>query len=240
VLALLGAFVAGVLTTLSPCHLALLPVILGGAVSGSTRRALVVVASLGVSVVAFTLLLKVSTALLDIPESAWRYLSGGILVGLGIVTVFPGLWDRLSMRLSLESRAAAGLSSARGREGVWGQVLTGAALGPVFSSCSPFYAYVIVTVLPAEVGRGLVLLAAYVVGMCGMVLLVVLLGRRLIDRMGWATNPEGWFRRGVGLVFVAVGVMIITGLDKSVMAWFIQTFPDGPWTVDSGFIPAQS
>ena len=30
-----------------------------------------------------------------------------------------------------------------------GEILTGAALGPVFTSCSPLYGYVIVTVLPA-------------------------------------------------------------------------------------------
>ena len=109
-LELLGAFVAGVLTTLAPCVLPLLPVIVGGSVVGvagdgpdpvaasrggatavrartrwltDLRRPLVITASLGVSIVAFTLLLRASTSLIGIPPEIWSYLSGGILILLG-------------------------------------------------------------------------------------------------------------------------------------------------------------
>jgi len=80
----------------------------------------------------------------------WSALAGGLLIGLGLVSLLPRLWDRLSMRLGLGARTQQGLATARSREGVTGAALTGAALGPVFTSCSPLYAYVIVTVLPAE------------------------------------------------------------------------------------------
>ena len=90
-----------------------------------------------------------------------------LLILLGVVSLFPGLWERLSASLSLQARTTTGLADARQRSGFTRQILTGAALGPVFSSCSPLYAYVVVTVLPAEFGYGLLLLAAYVVGLCG-------------------------------------------------------------------------
>ena len=69
---ILGALVAGVLTTLAPCVLPLLPVIVGGSVVGvpgasrDVRRALVITAGLVGSVLAFTLLLRASTVLLGI------------------------------------------------------------------------------------------------------------------------------------------------------------------------------
>ena len=52
------AFIAGVLTVLAPCVLPLLPVIVGGSVSGGVNRAraYTVALSLGVSVILFTLL----------------------------------------------------------------------------------------------------------------------------------------------------------------------------------------
>lgn len=239
-LALAGAFIAGVLTTLAPCVLPMLPVIVGGSIAGQgsdRRRAYVIAASLGVSVVLFTLALKASTVLIEIPPQAWAYVSGGLLIALGLVSLFPGVWDRASAALSLQARTTGGLSQARRRNGFAGQVLIGAALGPVFSSCSPLYAYVVVTVLPAEFGYGILLLAAYVLGLCGTLLVISLLGQRFVQRMGWAADPHGWFRRGLGVVFVLVGLFVLTGADKDVQAWIIENSPIRPWELDSGFIP---
>lgn len=241
-LALLGAFTAGVLTTLAPCVLPMLPVIVGGSLAGpgtDRKRAYVIAASLGVSVVVFTLALKATTALIDIPPSAWSYLSGSLLILLGVVSLFPGIWERISAQLSLQARTTSGLAEARRRSGFGGQVLTGAALGPVFSSCSPLYAYVVVTVLPAELGYGLLLLTAYVVGLSGTLLVISLLGQRFVRRMGWAADPHGWFRRTIGVIFIVVGVFIFTGADKDLQAWIIQNSPVRPWELDSGFIPDQ-
>ena len=85
---LIISFLAGVLTALAPCILPLLPVIVGGSLeaagdSGSRRRMYTIVASLGASVVLFTLLLKASTALIGIPPYVWTWLSGSIVGFLG-------------------------------------------------------------------------------------------------------------------------------------------------------------
>lgn len=245
-LALLGAVVAGALTTLAPCVLPLLPVIVGGSVvpqgAGSGRRsphrrALVITAALGASIAVFTLLLKATTTFLAIPPHTWALLSGGILIGLGVVGALPDLWERISARLDLQSRTGSRLARARGRSGVTGEVLTGAALGPVFSSCSPLYAYVVVTVLPAQLGYGLVLLLAYVVGLCATLLAVALAGQRVVRRLGWLADSHGWARRGLGIVFVVVGVVVATGWDRLLQAWILEHSPIAPWQLDSGFIP---
>jgi cytochrome c biogenesis protein CcdA len=262
-LALLGAFVAGVLTTLAPCVLPLLPVIVGGSVvgvagdagseraagSGTTltrrrtavalRRPLVITASLGASIVAFTLLLRASTSLLGVPPETWSYLSGGILILLGLAALFPAAWDHVSARSGLQSRSATRLSKANQRRGLTGEILTGAALGPVFTSCSPMYAYVVVTVIPAERVRGIVLLLAYVVGLCATLLAVALLGQRFVRRAGWVADPHGWFRRGLGVVFIVVGLLVATGLDRDFQAWVLENSPVAPWELDSGFIPQE-
>ncbi|MCB0917309.1 MAG: cytochrome C biogenesis protein [Actinobacteria bacterium] len=262
-IALLGAFVAGVLTTLAPCVLPLLPVIVGGSVAAvrpqadapsaparsaialdvkrrtreARQGALVIALSLGVSIIAFTLALKASTALIGVPPQVWEWLSGVLLICLGLVSLFPQLWEWVSMRLQLQSRTAAGLGAARRQRGYIGQVLTGAALGPVFTSCSPLYGYVIVTVLPADVSFGLLLLLAYVAGLCGTLLLISLLGQRAVRGARWASDPGGWFRRGLGAVFVAIGVLVLTGWMKDIETWVLINSPIQPWNLDQGFIP---
>ncbi|MBK8469320.1 MAG: cytochrome c biogenesis protein CcdA [Candidatus Phosphoribacter sp.] len=249
-LAVLGALLAGALTTLAPCVLPLLPVIVGGAATegvgesgrlnwvGRHRRALVITGSLGLSITLFTLALKASTALLLIPTQTWSILSGMILVLLGVVGAFPDLWESVSARLSLQGRSDARLRAARARGGATGDVLTGAALGPVFSSCSPLYAYVVVTVLPARFGYGMVLLAAYVLGLCATLLAIALAGRSLVARLGWAADSHGRFRRILGAVFIVVGVGVALGWDRDLQAWILEHSPIAPWELDSGFIPA--
>ncbi len=240
-LLLTGAFIAGVLTTLAPCVLPLLPVIVGGSIghsgSKSVNRALLISGSLGLSVILFTLLLKATTYFIDIPNSFWQWVSGLILICLGLFAAKPLLWERVSMKLSLQSRSTPLLSKARARQGKLGAVLTGAALGPVFSSCSPLYAYVIVTVLPASFAEGMALLFAYSLGLCGTLLAVALIGQRLIKSAGWAVDPEGVFRRGLGWIFIIVGVVIIAGWDKDLQTWILENSPIRPWEIDSNFIP---
>jgi cytochrome c biogenesis protein CcdA len=267
VLLLLGAVAAGALTTLAPCVLPLLPVIVGRtAVPARTapistrpiatrpiatrpittrpmatglpaNRPLVVTAALACSVILFTLLLKATTALIGVPREVWQVASGGLLILIGITQVRPGLWDALSIRLGLGSRAGTRLAVARERGGLLGDVLTGAALGPVFSSCSPLYGYVVVTALPAEPAVGLLLLLGYVLGLSATLLAIAQLGRRAVQRLRWAADPEGWFRRGLGLLLVAVGLVILTGGDHALQTWVLEHSPIRPWELDSGFVP---
>lgn len=259
-LALLGAVVAGMLTTLAPCVLPLLPVIVGGSLasqpagaltpvggssvalaapsrSPSLRGPLIITASLGASIIVFTLLLKVTTALIGVPPTVWEWVSGFLLIALGAVSLFPNLWEQISMRLSLQARTTARLDAARNTNGTTGQVLTGAALGPVFTSCSPLYGYVIVTVLPASPAYGMLLLLAYVAGLCGTLLVISLAGRRAIAGARWAADPEGWFRRGLGLIFILIGVLVLTGWLKDLETWLIVNSPIKPWNLDQGFVP---
>ncbi len=267
---LIGAVLAGMLTTLAPCVLPLLPVIVGGSVAGvlgddtparsggsggavavrerattkpsvlrssALRRALIITGSLGASIFLFTMALKASTALIGIPAEVWQWVSGGLLIALGLVGLFPSLWEGISTKLSLQSRTSQRLGAARNRDGVAGQVLTGAALGPVFTSCSPLYGYVIVTVLPAEPVRGVVLLVAYVFGLCATLLVIALAGQKVVRRFGWAADAHGWFRRGLGLVFIFVGVLVATGWMQELETWLIANSPIALWNLDSEFIP---
>jgi cytochrome c biogenesis protein CcdA len=239
----LGAFIAGVLTTLAPCVLPLLPVIVGGSLgkpsAETRRRAYLIAASLGASVIVFTLILRATTALIDIPQMTWQLISGAILIALGTVSIFPRLWDAISTKLSLQRRSDKRLVAARERGGALGAILTGAALGPVFSSCSPLYIYVLVTVLPASFGEGMLLLVAYTIGLCGTLLVIALLGQKAVGKARWIANPEGNFKRVLGIIFVLVGVAVILGLDKDLQFWILENSPIRLWELDKGFIPGR-
>jgi len=91
------SFVAGILTILAPCVLPVLPVILAGSLGEKKWwYPYLVTFSLAISVVLFTVLLRVSTLFIDVPSSFWGYFSGGILTILGLAYIFPYIWVRIA------------------------------------------------------------------------------------------------------------------------------------------------
>ncbi len=212
---LIGAFIAGVLTVLAPCVLPLLPVIIGGSVSGDTkdkRRPLIIAASLAVSLIVFTLLLKVTTLFINIPPNAITYFSGGLIIAIGLATLFPSVYTRLTARLGFEHRAQKLLGTGtKNRNHIIGPIITGAALGPVFSSCSPIYGYILATVLPVHFAQAMAYIVSYVVGLALIMLVIGYYGQRFTSKLKFASNPKGLFQRGLAVVFIVVGVLIATG-----------------------------
>ena len=222
---LLISFIAGVLTVLAPCVLPLLPVIIGGSISDGSnkRKSYGIIGSLIVSIVFFTLILKWSTALISIPPQVWQYISGGILILVALTMIFPGLWESLPFveKLGIGSNKVLGVGYKK--NSFWGDVIIGAALGPVFSSCSPTYFVILATVLPQSFAKGFIDLLAYAVGL-GLVLLVIsLLGQRLTEKLGAVTDPRGWLKRGVGILFLLVGILVMTGIDTKIQTAVINS-----------------
>lgn len=219
------AFLAGVLTILAPCVLPMLPIILGGAAGKDTNKKSVwiITLSLGASVFAFTLLLKVSTLFIDIPQSFWNWFTAIILMFLGVWFLFPHAWEKLSFKLGLGNKTQQLLANSQNKKGVTRDVLMGAALGPVFSSCSPTYFFIIATVLPQSFGVGIIYLLAYIAGLVLMLTAVALLGQKIIGKLKWATDANGWFKRGLGVVFIFVGISIGFGYEKKFEAALLDT-----------------
>ena len=222
---LFASFIAGILTILAPCVLPVIPVIVGGAASSVKRnvlRPLVIVASLGVSVLLFTLLLKASTVLLGVPQSVWQFISSIIVIGLGLSYVFPSLWEKLSLSSGTALGSQQLLSGANRKEGMFGAILTGAALGPVFTSCSPTYLFIVAAILPATFWLGTLYLFAYVAGLCLVLLAAAVLGSKLVKGLGWSVNPHGTFRLVVGVLMITVGLLILVGGDKAFQTFVID------------------
>jgi cytochrome c biogenesis protein CcdA/thiol-disulfide isomerase/thioredoxin len=217
-----SAFFAGIITVFAPCVFALLPVIVGGSMSGDVhdkRRPFIISISLAISLIVFTLLLKVTTLFINISPAAITATSGVIIVLLGMALLFPNLYDKIIIALNLQARSQRLLSKGGKHSAIIGAIITGAALGPVFSSCSPVYGYILATVLPVNFAVAMTYIIAYVVGLSAMLLLVGFLGQKFVRKLKWASNPRGWFTRIVSVLFIIVGLMIITGYDKK-----FQTF----------------
>lgn len=225
---LIIAFFAGILTVLSPCVLPLLPVIVGGSLAGGTsrKRALTVTISLGVSVFIFTFLLKVSTAFIMVPPSFWNWLSGGILFFVGIFFVFPNLWDLIPGTARANRDSTALMSKGFMRQSFWGDVLVGAALGPVFTTCSPTYFVVLASVLPVSLALGVTDMLAYILGLCSFLLLIAFVGQKILDKVNIAADGHGWLKRTIGVLFIIIAILVVTDTLATVEAPLYNVFDE--------------
>jgi cytochrome c-type biogenesis protein len=224
------SFIAGVLTIAAPCILPLLPVIVGGGVLHGTstdertslKHPLIIVLSLAVSVFVFSLLLKATTLFLGIPTVVWSSISGAIVILFGVTLLFPSLWERLMIATGWQAGANRLMAKSQKSDGIAKDVLLGAALGPVFNSCSPTYALIVATVLPASLATGVVYLLAYSLGLAAILLLISLFGRVSVNRLKWLSNPSGLFKKVTGIIFIIVGIAVLFGIDKRVQTYILD------------------
>lgn len=223
------AFLAGLLTILSPCVLPLLPIVLGGAASEHRLGPAALAAGLASSFTALGLFAATIGYGLGLDGDAFRPVAALLLVGLGLVLMLPALQTRLAaaggpLGDRLERRFG-GLSTAGPR----GQFGLGLLLGAVWSPCvGPTLG---AASLLAAQGRdlGIVALTMVVFGF-GAALPLLALGlasRALL--MAWRSRmlrAGRSLKAALGLVLAVTGLAILAGFDKSLESALVAASPD--------------
>ena len=71
-------------------------------------------------------------------------------------------------------------------------------------------------------GLGIAYLSAYALGLSSILLAIAFVGQKLVRKIRWMADPRGWFKRGLGVLFVLVGLFIITGNDKRLQTYILD------------------
>jgi len=221
---LIVSFIAGMLTVFAPCILPVLPIVIGSSASARSRMTpYIVVGSLALSIILFTYVLKASTALIMVPPYVWTYLSGGIIIFFGLTLILPDIWSKIPGMARFAGSSNKIIGQGYQKKSVWGDVIIGAALGPVFSTCSPTYFVILASVLPASFFLGTMYLFAYTLGLSVILLLIALLGRSFIGKLSVFSDSKGWFKRSIGILFLLIGVAIASGYEKKLEAKILES-----------------
>lgn len=223
-LLILFAFVAGIVTILSPCILPVLPILLSTAVGGGRKRPLGVVSGFVVSFTFFTLALATLVRACGLPPSTLRTIAIGVVGAFGLIMLLPQLsilWERVTSRF-----AFAGSNNAT-REGFGGGLIIGLSLGLLWAPCvGPIMASVITLAATGTITTSIVLLTlAYSLGTAVPMLLLLYGG-------GWVTRALPFLRARTALIQrVFGGLMVLLSLamffnvDRAFQSWVLTTFP---------------
>lgn len=223
------AFVAGILSTLSPCVLPLLPLVLGTAASQHRLGPVALAAGLASSFVVIGLFVATFGYAIGIDGGALRMLAALLMIGIGIVLMVPRLQERTAVAAGPVGAWAGNHLGAVAGEGWSGQFLVGLLLGAVWSPCvGPTLGAA--SVLAAQ-GRNLaevgVTMAMFGIGAALPLLLLGLLSREAILKLrGRMLNAGSLAKSALGLVLVTVGIAVVSGADKAIEAVLVAWSPD--------------
>jgi cytochrome c biogenesis protein CcdA/thiol-disulfide isomerase/thioredoxin len=204
---LLGiAFVAGVITAVSPCVLPVLPIVLAGGATGGGRRPFAIIAGLVASFTTFTLAAAALLDALGLPQDLLRNVAIALLFVLAATLLVPRLGLLLERPFAFLTRRRSG--------DLGGGFLLGVSLGLVFVPCAgPVLATITVLAAERRVSFDAVLLTLFYALGAGLVLLAVALGGQRFSRRLRAHGET--LRRAAGVVLAASAVAIVFDLDRS-------------------------
>ncbi len=204
---LLGiAFLAGVITAISPCVLPVLPIVLAGGASGSRRRPYAIIAGLLVSFSASILVVTWVLDELGLRKDLLRDVSIGLLFVIAATLLFPQVGALLERPLARLARRPSG--------DLGGGFALGLALGLVFVPCGgPVLAYVTTNAASLDLGAKTVSLTiAYAIGASLVLLAVAIGGRAAADRL---RSRIRILRPALGVIIAVAAVLIALDLDKT-------------------------
>lgn len=218
------AFVAGIVTILSPCILPVLPIVLGSSAAGGKRRPFGIVAGFVLSFTVFTLFLTSLVKALGISPDSLRLLSVVVIFVFGVSLLLPRFQ-------ALAKRTFSGLSrfapKSTGAEGFLGGLAIGISIGLIWTPCvGPILASVIALALTGEVtGASVAITFSYSLGTAGSMLVILFGGRRLLQKVPILMRNAGSIQKGFGILMILTAIGIHWNYDRKIQSALLDAFP---------------
>jgi cytochrome c biogenesis protein CcdA len=221
-------FLAGVLSTLSPCVLPIIPILLGTAANAHPRAPLALAGGLALSYAVIGSGLAWAGSALNIDTSVFRAVGAAILGLLGMVLISGSLQQRFASATSGIGDVGHNLISRMNLDGLKGQFAIGLALGVVWSPCvgPTLGAAVVLASQGTNLPQVALLMGVFGVGAALPVVALAYAGRGALGRMRGKLMQAGKAGKTLmGVVMIALSAMILSGLDKPVETWLVDHSP---------------
>lgn len=226
------SLLAGVLSTLSPCVLPLVPILMGSAAGTHRYGPFALVGGLMLSFTLIGVGLGSLGGSIGLEQDTLRTVGGILLLLFGTVLVSSRLQDRFSAAVS-QLGVGQGMLARFNLDGLHGQFLLGLLLGVVWSPCVGPTLGVAITL--ASQGEALAQVASVMLVFslgAGLPLLALgMLSRQAMGQWRGRMLAAGQKAKKLfGFALLLIGVLVLSGADKDFERWAVNAMPG--WMVD--------
>jgi cytochrome c-type biogenesis protein len=232
------AFLAGILSILSPCVLPLVPIVLGTALS--EHRLGPVALSVGVAI-SFTIIgLFVATIgfTAGIDADVFQKAAAVLLVLIGIVLLVPALQMRVATAAGPVGTFAQEKFGGFSSQGLAGQFGVGLLLGAIWSPCTgpTLGAASLMAARSEHLWLVALVMLAYGIGAGLPMMLLGFLSRETLMRWKGSMMQAGkGLKQVMGALLLVLGVLMLAGLDKVVETKLVDASPAWLTTLTTRF-----
>jgi len=219
---------AGLLSTLSPCVLPIIPILLGSAVNAHPRTPLALAGGLAISYALIGTALVWAGSSLGLDTSIFRNVGAGILGLLGLVLMSASLQQRFAYATSGLGDAGNSLIARMQLDGLGGQFAIGLVLGVVWSPCvgPTLGAAVVLASQGSHLPQVALLMAVFGIGAALPVVALAYVSRGAMMKMrGQLMQAGKTGKMLLGAIMIVLAAMILTGADKPVESWLVDQSP---------------
>lgn len=224
----LFAFIAGVLTTLSPCVLPVLPFVTASSLNRNRFGPIALALGILVTFVGVSLAVQTTGSVLGIGPGVLRPMAGLFLSISGLLFVSQTLAEFFAGLLSTVMSRVPAVSAANHRFPLITEFINGFFLGIVWTPCSgPSLG----TALGLAGQAGQLGQAAYILFIFGIGAVIPLIvfaygARHLTQTVRKQTCAILIFKKGFGLLMMLFGLLIVTGYDRQLETLLLRVTPD--------------
>lgn len=225
---LLLSSLAGVLTTLSPCVLPILPVILLGALQQHRFGPLALAGGLVVAFTTFGALLAALGLAFNIDSDTIRQVSAWVILAFGVILLSASLQVRFATVSAPLANPFNSLLERSKPTGLGGLFALGMLLGAVWTPCSgPTLGAAIGLAANSETALNAAVIMAFFSLGATLPLLALAYGSRaqLMKRRQTMARLAHYSKPILGAVLVLLAIMILSGIDKALETLFVEHSP---------------
>ena len=222
-------YLAGLLSTLSPCVLPLVPILLATAAAAHALGPYALALGLMLSFSLVGIFLATLGASLGLDQDTFRTAAAVILIAFGIVLISPKLQERFATATSGLSAAGNGLLATLKLDGLGGQFIVGLVLGVIWSPCvgPTLGAAATLASQGSNLAQIALLMMIFALGAGTPLVAFGSISRAAAFRMrGHMLQAGGLGKSILGGLIVFLGIAILTGFDKTFEAWAVRISPN--------------
>jgi cytochrome c biogenesis protein CcdA len=230
---ILFAFLAGILSILSPCVLPLLPIILGTAVGEHRLGPAALAGGLAISFVAIGLFIATIGYGLGLDAGVFRLIAALLLITIGVILLVPQLQTQVAAAAAPVSGWTESRFGGISTSGIKGQFALGILLGAVWSPCvgPTLGAASVLAAQGKDLAQVALVMLAFGIGAALPLLLLGLLSREALIRWRARLMEAGKGGKALlGGLLVVVGLLIVSGFDKQLETLLVNASPT--WLTD--------